>query len=94
MNTTNNNNIKQQQMAVYQPIESGEDGGLRRANLAVNTVERSEHVDRVKEAVAAAGTVSSVKTLLLEGERGSGKSVLISQVRVGDAPAVTRQQQW
>jgi hypothetical protein len=73
-------------MAVYQPIESGEDGGLRRASLAVNTVERSEHVDRVKEAVAAAGNVSSVKTLLLQGERGSGKSVLISQV------CVTRQQ--
>ncbi|CAM9767658.1 unnamed protein product, partial [Ectocarpus fasciculatus] len=68
---------KDEPIAVFEPLNAG--AVLRTKSAKNNFLDRGDHADHLQEMMSNAHSPVGTKTVLIEGERGSGKSILLSK---------------
>ncbi|CAM9600232.1 unnamed protein product [Ectocarpus sp. 6 AP-2014] len=68
---------KDEPIAVFEPLNAG--AVLRTKSAKNNFLDRGDHADHLQEMMSNAHNPVGTKTVLIEGERGSGKSILLSK---------------
>ncbi|CAM9438002.1 unnamed protein product, partial [Scytosiphon promiscuus] len=67
---------KDEPIAVFEPLGTG---AVLRTKANNNFLDRGDHADQLQELLSNALSPVGTKTVLIEGERGSGKSILLSK---------------
>ncbi|CAM9409946.1 unnamed protein product, partial [Laminaria digitata] len=67
---------KEEPIAVFEPLSAGV---VHQAKAGTAFLDRGDHAEGLQELLANAHAPAGTKTVLIEGERGSGKSILLSK---------------